>query len=205
MSLVVAQPLAEGPKSLALPSPPVEAEAESLSPPPPPPPRPSPQPQDSPAGPKAGSPASPPEVADSVKDEPAGAAPAAAGPAATPAVSPTMKTSGEQDKAEEKPPQPQQQPPPQQQQQQPQPERLPLPPGFYYQDKLDVSTSFALAAAQGIAAARTAGDAASRKRRERQAPTKYREFMDGESVDKADRNERRIVKRAKNRCVVKGW
>lgn len=69
-------------------------------------------------------------------------------------------------------------------------------------DRLDVSTSFALAAAQGMAEAQHGDGTAGRKRRDRQMPAKYREDMiDGKKVDSVHRQEARSIKRAKTRCV----
>jgi hypothetical protein len=72
-------------------------------------------------------------------------------------------------------------------------------------DKLDVSTSFALAAAKGMAEAQdgeggTGTTASGRKRREVQMPAKYRDdTIDGKKVDQTHQQERRSIKRAKTR------
>jgi hypothetical protein len=138
---------------------------------------------------------------DVTKDEAAPAATTPEAPMPTPApvsvAPPITITISTHDLYKAKPQQqPQQQPQPQQQSEYLQQPSFPPADGS---TKLDVSTSFALAAAQGIEAAAQGKEEGSRKRRERQVPAWYREFLDGKVVDKSVQDERRHIKRAKNR------
>lgn len=203
MSLVVAQPVPAEPKPFAPPIPVVEAQGEGGPPLPPPPPPPSVEVE-------AVRPPAAEVLFDGMKGE--------ASPAATPTFEAppiTIKISSTHGLYKAIPPQEPLQPPHQQpphQQQPPQQQQLqrfdyfkdphfPLAP---HSTKLDASTAFAVAAAQGIAAAKQGGDegisvAEARQRRERQVPAWYKGFLDGKVVDKYDREETRFIKRAKER------